>query len=252
MPTRKVWPRSPTCSGTRTTDSTTTTKALRSFREVQNICENVSKQVTVGPKPLWLLNLLALSHSNIGSIHQENGDLAAALRSFEQTLEYRSALVDSHPSVTEYKDKLGVSCREIAVVQHEVHQDAKAFQSIERSIDVLKALVRAQPDQAAYHCDLGWSWNFLGIFYDDARQEHRGACRRSSKPWPSSNWPSTRRPMFFDYRVDLANHLDNLGEQFVDLGRVEEGLPFYQRSLGILRDLSAAHPENRSYTPSRY
>ena len=46
-------------------------EAIKSFREVQNICRTVSKQVTVGPKPLWLLNLLALSHSNIGSIHQE-------------------------------------------------------------------------------------------------------------------------------------------------------------------------------------
>ena len=48
-------------------------EAFKSFREVQNICQTVSKQVTVGPKPLWLLNLLALSHFNIGSIHQENG-----------------------------------------------------------------------------------------------------------------------------------------------------------------------------------
>ena len=114
------------------------------FREVQNICLTVSKQVTVGPRPLWLLNLLALSHFNIGWIHQEKGELESA-ESFEQSPDYRSALVDSHPSVTEYKVKLGVSRREIATVQHEAHRDAKAFQSIERSIDVLKALVQRSP-----------------------------------------------------------------------------------------------------------
>ena len=48
-------------------------EALQSFREVQDICLTVSKQVTVGPKPLWLLNLLALSHSNIGCDPQEKG-----------------------------------------------------------------------------------------------------------------------------------------------------------------------------------
>ena len=50
-------------------------EALKSFRQVQDICNTVSKQVTVGPKPLWLLNLMALSHSNIGWIHKEKGEL---------------------------------------------------------------------------------------------------------------------------------------------------------------------------------
>ena len=123
-------------------------EALKSFREVQDICLTVSKQVTVGPKPLWLLNLMALSHSNIGWIHGERRELQDAIKSLERALEYRTALVDSHPSVTAYKVNLGTTCREIAAFQHEVHQDAEAFQSIRRSVDVLKALVRSQPDQA--------------------------------------------------------------------------------------------------------
>jgi serine/threonine protein kinase len=222
-------------------------EALKSFREVQNICENVAKEVAVGPKPLWLLNLLSLSHSNIAWIHQGNSDLAAALRSFEQALEYRSALVDSHPSVLDYKLKLAVICREIAVVQHELHQDGKAFESIERSIDVMKALVRAHPDQAAYHCDLGLSWNHLGIFEDDARKnaEALGSFEHAVS---EQQLAVDKAANVLAYRLNLANHLDNLGEQFIDLGRVAQGLPYYRRSLGILRDLSAAHPGVRIYT----
>ena len=205
-------------------------EALKSFREVQNICRTVSKQVTVGPKPLWLLNLLALSHSNIGSIHQEKGELEDALKSFEQSLDYRSALVDSHPSVTEYKVKLGLSCREIATVQHEAHQDAKALQSIQRSIDVLKALVRAQPDQAGYHSELGLSWNYLGVLYDDARKNTE-ALAAFEQAVAEQQLAVDKANEVDDYRGYLANHLDNLGEQFVDLGRVAEGLPLYRRSL---------------------
>ena len=67
-------------------------EALNSFRDVQNICASVSKQVTVGPKPLWLINLLALSHSNIAWIHMDNREFEDALKSFEQSLDYRSAL----------------------------------------------------------------------------------------------------------------------------------------------------------------
>ena len=52
-------------------------EALKSFREVQNICLTLLEQVRVGPKPLWILNLLALSHSNIGSIQEEKREFEA-------------------------------------------------------------------------------------------------------------------------------------------------------------------------------
>ena len=149
-------------------------EALKSFREVQNICSNILKQVMVGPKPLWLLNLLALSHYNIALIHKEKDELEDSLKSFEQSLDYRSALVDAHPSVIGYKESLGLCYREIAMVQHGARHDAAAFQSIMRSIDVFKPLVRAQPDQAGYHGQLGLSWNYLGCLYSDARNNTEG------------------------------------------------------------------------------
>jgi len=221
-------------------------EALKSFHEVQSICGTVSKQVTVGPKPLWLLNLLALSHSNIGWIHQGKRDLENTLKSFEQSLDYRSAMVDSHPSVTEYKVKLGLTCREIATVQHEAHQDAKAFLSIQRSIDVLKAVARAQPDQAGYHSELGLSWNFLGVLYDEARK-NIDALAPFEQAVAEQQQAVDKGNEVDDYRGYLANHLDNLGEQFVDLGRVAEGLPLYRRSLTIFRNLTSAHPKDRVY-----
>ena len=91
----------------------------------------VSKQVTVGPKPLWLIEPAgAQPFQYRAGFTRKSREFEDALKSFEQSLEYRSALADSHPSVTEYKVKLGLNCREIALVQHEAHQDAKAFQSI--------------------------------------------------------------------------------------------------------------------------
>ncbi len=55
-----------------------------------------------------------------------------------------------------------------------------------------------------------------------------------------------------EYRGYLANHLDNLGEQFVDLGRVAEGLPLYRRSLQIFRDLKRGSSERPRLRPARY
>ncbi len=222
-------------------------EALKKFGEVQGICRTVLGQVTVGPKPLWLLNLLALSHYNIGSIHKEKRELEDALKSFGQALDYRSALVDSHPSVIEYKKKLGVSCREVAEVLHEAHQDAKAFLSIRRSIDVLEALVREQRDQAGYHSELGLSWNYLGCLYDAARKNTE-ALAAFEQAVSEQQLAVDKAKEVDDYRAYLANHLDNIGEQFVDFGRVAQGLPYYRQSLRMFRELNAAHPENRYYS----
>ena len=43
--------------------------AIRCFEEVQEICQSLLDQVTAGPKPVKLLDLLALSHYNIATIH---------------------------------------------------------------------------------------------------------------------------------------------------------------------------------------
>ncbi len=221
-------------------------EALKSFRQVQDICNTVSKQVTVGPKPLWLLNLMALSHSNIGWIHKEKGELQDAIKSLERALEYRTTLVDSHPSVTAYKMNLGTSCREIALFQHEDHRDAEAFQSIRRSVDVLKVLVRAQPDQAGYHSELGLSWNYLGVLYDEAR-ENTEALAAFEQAVAEQQVAVDKASGFDGYRGFLANHLDNLGEIYADLGQVDRGLPYYSRAIQIRQHLLATHPENRFY-----
>jgi eukaryotic-like serine/threonine-protein kinase len=221
-------------------------QAIHSFRELQKICLTVSEQVKVGPKPLWLLNLLALSHYNIGAIHRERREFDDALKAYEQSLDYRSALVESHPSVTEYQAKLGMSCRDLAVVQHEARQDARAFQSIERSVDVLKALVRAHPDQAGYHSELGLSWNYLGCLYDGVRKNTEGLVP-FEQAVAEQQLAVDKANNVNDYRGFLANHLDNLGEQFVDLGRVAEGLSIYRRGLLIYRQINEAHPEDHVY-----
>jgi serine/threonine-protein kinase len=221
-------------------------EALKSFREVQSTCQSISKQITAGPKPLWLLNLLALSYSNIASIQLENRRFADSLEAFEQSLVFRSALADGHPSVIEYQAKVAVSCREIAPVQHEAHQDVKAYQSIRRSIDIFKRLARTQPNHAVYRSELGLSLNYLGCLYDEARQNSE-AMTAFQESVAEQQLAASGAKDNDDYRFYLANHLDNLGEQYVDLGRVAEGLPIYRRSLGILRELSAAHPDNRTY-----
>jgi serine/threonine-protein kinase len=220
--------------------------ALRSFEQVQGICETILKQVTLGPKPIWLLNLLSLSQKNIASIHQQNGELEKALKSLEQSLESRSALADAHPSVSQFQVKLAMSYRHIAEVQHTAHQDDKAFRSIQKSIDVFEGLVRAHPEQASYHSEFGLSLNFLGVLYDNC-QKHVEAIQPLKRSVAEQQLAVEMSEETDEFKKYLCNHLDNLGLQYIGLGRVADAVAEYRSALLIRRRLSSAHPKNREY-----
>ena len=50
-----------------------------------------------------------------------------------------------------------------------------------------------------------------------------------------------------EYKVFLVVHLENLGEEYVDLGQVDVGLPHYLKALAIRQELKRAHPGSREY-----
>jgi eukaryotic-like serine/threonine-protein kinase len=218
--------------------------AMQAFHDVVNTCQSIMDQQTHGPKPVWLLNLLALGQYNIGSIDKEMGNIEKALPSLERATGYRAALAEQHPSVTEFQEKLGVSYREVAELQDKLHQDVKALESSRKSVAVSEKLVRSQPDNAGFHNGLGLSVNYLGVVHDRARRNDDaiGCFERAIKEGEIS---VDKARETYQYKVNLCCYLDNLGEQFIDLGRVTDGLPFYERALRMSRELSATRPESR-------
>ena len=218
--------------------------AMQAFHDVVNTCQSIMERQTHGPKPVWLLNLLALGQYNIGSIDKEMGDLGKALPALERATSYRAALAEQHPSVTEFQEKLGVSYREVAELQDKLHQDAKALESSRKSVVVSENLVRSQPDNAGFHSNLGLSVNYLGVVHDHARRNDDAiACFVRAIKEGEISVDKARET--YQYKVNLCCYLDNLGEQFIDLGRVTDGLPFYERALRMSRESSATHPESR-------
>jgi serine/threonine-protein kinase len=221
--------------------------AIRCFEEVQEISQSLLDQSTAGSKPVKLLDLLALSHFNMATVHLKNRRFDSALESLEKSLKYRAELAAAHPSVTKFRQKLGENYEVIADVQHRAHQDDKAFASVQKSIEILQELVQSHPDEASHHGSLGRSWNFLGYLYDERRDNAR-AIPAFEKAAKEQERAIAQSPDDDEYKVLRANHLENLGEMYVDLGEVERGLPYYREAIRIRRQFLAAHPGKREYS----
>jgi len=114
------------------------------------------------------------------------------------------------------------------------------------SIDILEKLVQSHPDQARHHASLGRSFNALGFLHDELRHNLR-AIPALEKAVKEQERAIAQSPDDNEYKVLCSNHLDNLGEQYVDLGQVDRGLPYYQQAIQIRRQLFTAHPEKRAY-----
>jgi serine/threonine-protein kinase len=218
-------------------------QALRAFRELQGICLSLLAEYPSGPKPSQILGYLALSYYNVGTILYKR-DHAKALQTFEESLKYGRALVDAHTTVNAYRDNLAACLMEVAQLRHEAGQDGEAFVLIGRSVELLEALIASQADQPLYHAELARACHILGYLYEEARDDDRAlaALERAQREQEKA---AGIAPETEQYRFYLANVLWNLGAKYVDLGRVDDGLPHYRRAVEICQDLLAARPGDR-------
>ena len=220
--------------------------ALKTFHELRDICRGLMKEVSYRAKPTWLLDLLAQTLSNIGNIHKERGEIEEALPYFDESNKYRADLADQHTSVTKYREKLAVSYREIADLEHAAHQDDKAIASIKQAIKVFADLMRSQPETVSFQTDLAWCWDELGVRLDEAR--NNAEAMQAFEQAVALEKSAIKKTKSADsYRLTLCYYLDNLGEQSVDLGRPAEGLPHYEEAIRIRRELSQTHPGDGKY-----
>jgi serine/threonine protein kinase len=220
--------------------------ALREFRESQGYYQSLLDEHRSGPKPIELLDSLALSYFNVGTIlfKLERRDSEKWLAMFEKSLEHWQALANAHPSVNDFHAKVAWVLGEIADLRHKADRHEQAFPAIRRSIEILESLVASQPDQPRYHAMLGRAFWILGFLHDEDN-DNAQALPALLRARDEEDRAVGDSPESEQYRGDLAGILWNLGEQYVDLGRVADGLPHYRRSVEIKRQLLAVRPQDR-------
>ncbi len=107
-------------------------------------------------------------------------------------------------------------------------------------------LRQSHPDQPRYHHDLGRSLNIQGYLHDEARQ-NRPAIEVFYRATAEQSLAVAAAPDVDLYKLELCSQLDNLGEQYVDLGQVSESLPHYRREIAMLQELLSTRPGNPDY-----
>jgi serine/threonine-protein kinase len=221
--------------------------AIKSYEEMRDFCQGLLKDITIGPKPVWLLNRLAKADYNIATMQLARKDLPGALQSFERSLSSRKALADAHPSVTDYHENLGASYREIGDHLRGAHQDDKALDYLQKSLAIFQRLVQSDAS-AQLHSELARSWNALGVLYDEAKRDNAQAIGPFEQAVDQQERAAGMSEDVSDYKVNLSVYLENLGEQYLDLGEVERGRPYYVKAIEFRRGLHRGHPESKAYS----
>ena len=221
--------------------------ALKAFEKVEQICKSLLDRISAGPGPSvswtsrhWPTTTSARSicaRSRRSRRWRRSSDHSSVSRRWST----------AHPSVTKFQEKLGRSHAEIADLLYKSGHRDQGLAAIRRSIPILENLVRSDPDTAEFHAALGRSLNTLGYFLDDSERNNQQALPEFEKAVAEQQLAIAGSPDETDYKRYLANALENLGEQYVDLNRVREGLPHYLKAIELRRQVLASHPEKWDY-----
>jgi serine/threonine-protein kinase len=208
-------------------------EALRAFRAFQELCQALLEEYGSGPRPAELLSSLGRSYFNVGTIQYQQ-DPKRALESFEKSVQYRTALVDRHPSVNDYRDNLAMSLMEIAILRRDAGRVEPAFAAVNKAIEILEQLVASQPKKPRYRAELGRGLSILAYLRDEAR-DYSGTLELLKKARLHEEQAVADVPESDRYKVYLAGILPNLGDQYLRLGRVDEGLPCFREAVAVRR-----------------
>ncbi|WP_165248378.1 serine/threonine-protein kinase [Paludisphaera soli] len=217
--------------------------ALRSFREFQGLCLDLLDDAPAGePRPIRLVELLAVSYENEGDILTDRGRFAEARGPYERSLGYATELAAAHPSVQRYRLQLGRVHRELGLVEHRAGDDADAFRSLARAREAFEGLIRQDPDRPSLHHQLARTWNTLGCVHDDLR-DHEAAAGPFRSAIAEHRLAIAGAADTPDYRYHLVLSLANLAEQDADRGDLESALPAAEEAaraaLDVLRSDTA-------------
>jgi serine/threonine-protein kinase len=234
--------------------------ALTCFNQVRDLCDSLLSH-SGDTKPVKFRDFLGLSLHNIGSIHIERyeqtlapaGDAAvlkaavleAAEKAAQSALDQRIALASDQPSVTKFRLNLAESYDLMARILLRRGKDKEAIAASGHSVQILRDLVRANSDGDSYQTQLTEHLGLHGWICDQAR-DHREAINAYSQVIDAKRVVLEQSRKIED-RIALCGSLEDLAEQYLDLGDVRSSLEYYRELVKHRREVVELDPVNREY-----
>ena len=155
----------------------------------------------------------------------------AALEELGRSLAYREVLATAHPSVFSVpvgpgdeprRDRPRSSTRRSRTARRWSRSSGRSM--------CWRSWSAPGPSDTRFRAALGRSWNVLGFIRDEAR-ENLQALPAFEHAVKEATRSMEEAPEVDQYRFNAIYTLENLGEQFVNLGRPAEGFPSYRRAI---------------------
>ena len=94
--------------------------------------------------------------NKVGDVKMAQGDLAGALKAYQDSLAIRDRLAKSDPGNAGWQRDLAISDAKLASVYLAQKDDAKAREALEAGRAIMAKLVALSPDNAGWKNDLAW------------------------------------------------------------------------------------------------
>lgn len=179
----------------------------------------------------------------VGDAHLQAGQLAEALKSYQEKLEIDLHLASSQPKDAHSQFELGVAHERLGNIHLAMGKRTEALAQYEKALAISERLHRAAPQNIDYERALFVSWDHLGRAHDAlgdkplAKAAYGRAldiCRRLAEGDPRNVL----------VQRDLSIVLERLGTLSLHAGQVDAGIKLLEQSLEVRQRLAKDDPRS--------
>ena len=189
---------------------------------------------------------IALAKDDIGRIQETQGDLEAALKSYQDGLAIRKDLAKEDPTNKEWQRDLSVSFNKIGNIEEVQGDLAEALNSYQDGLKIAQKLAKEDPTNKEWQRDLSVSYNNIGDI-----QQAQGDLAEALKSYQDGlairKDLARKDPGNKEWQRDLSISYDNIGDIQQAQGDLAEALNSYQDGLAIRKDLASQDPSNKEW-----
>ena len=189
---------------------------------------------------------IALANDEIGRIQQVQGDLEAALKSYQDALRIAEELVREAPDNRGWQHDLSVCYIKIGDIKRAQGGLEAALNSYQDGLEIRKELVREAPSNRGWQRDLSISYERIGDI-----QQAQGDLAEALKSYQDGlairKDLARKDPGNKEWQRDLSISYEKIGDIQQAQGDLAGALKSYQDGLAIRKDLAKEDPTNKEW-----